>query len=125
MAASLHISRLASCCLGISTVLMTASPVRSEPLCRINGTVESCRAHLVGDALTVVRADGSTIQTKRLGRCGLDQQDDGVMQRCNVRITLPDDFVYGLQLIKPQGAVELMAPTLTIELEGVSRSAET
>ena len=103
---------------------MPMAVVRSAPVCTINGTVESCEARLVEDVLIVRRTDGSQIQTKRLGRCGEDRDAQGVTRRCNVRISLPDDFVYGLQLVQPQGVVTLTSPTLMIRIEGVSRDQD-
>ena len=110
--------------LGAGSLLIDAGPLRSQPVCTIDGSVESCEATLIGTALTVVRADGSVIRTKRLGRCGSDQGSDGTTQRCTVRIEVPNDFVYGLQVLKPQGAIELIAPIFRIELDGVNRAAE-
>lgn len=83
-------------------MVVAADAVRLQPVCRINGSVESCKATLIGEALTVDRADGSIIRTKtkRLGRCGSDRGGDGETQRCTVRIDLPNDFVYGLQVVK-------------------------
>ena len=110
--------------LGTSALWMVPLLGRSAPVCTINGTVESCDARLVGDALTVTRADGSQIQSKRLGRCGEKRDADGLTRRCNVRISLPDDFVYGLQIVQPTDMVQLIAPILTIEVEGLSRSED-
>ena len=65
---------------GAGCMVVAADAVRSQPVCRINGSVESCEATLIGDALTVVRADGSIIRTKRLGRCGSDRGGEGETQ---------------------------------------------
>lgn len=119
-----YLRRAALAFLGANTLLMVPVVGHSAPVCTINGRVESCVARLVGDALTVTRADGTQIQSKRLGRCAENREADGVMHRCNVRISLPNDFVYGLQLVQPQGVVKLIAPTLTVQVEGVARSED-
>jgi len=94
-------------------------PSRSEQICTINQQQESCQAGLEQQVLSLRRSDGSMIRTRPLGRCPSAFPSNGREIRCNVRISLPDDFVYGLQVLHPDGHVEVTAPILTIRVDGL------
>ena len=94
-------------------------PSRSEQICTINQQQESCQAELKQQVLSLRRSDGSMIRTRPLGRCTSAFPSYGREIRCNVRISLPSDFVYGLQVIHPSGDLEVIAPTLSIRINGL------
>ena len=100
-------------------VLAAPLPSRSDQICTINQQQEPCRATLEQQALSLRRSDGSMISTRPLGRCPSAQPTNGREIRCNVRISLPDDFVYGLQVVHPDGHVDVTAPILTIRIDGL------
>ena len=56
--------------LGAGSLLIDAGPLRSQPVCTIDGSVESCEATLIGTALTVVRAEDEVIRARRHAHVG-------------------------------------------------------
>ena len=94
-------------------------PSRSDQICIINHQQESCQATFEQQILSLKRSDGSMIRTRPLGRCPSGLPSDGREIRCNVRISLPDDFVYGLQVLYPDGFVDVTAPILSIRIDGL------
>ena len=100
-------------------VVGVSLPSRSDQICTINDQQESCQVTFEQQRLSLKRSDGSMIRTRPLGRCPSGLPSDGRQIRCNARITLSDDFVYGLQVLHPDGYVEVTAPILTIRIDGL------
>ena len=100
-------------------VVGVSLPSRSDQICTINDQQESCQVTFEQQRLRLKRSDGSMIRTRPLGRCPSGLPSDGRQIRCNARITLSDDFVYGLQVLHPDGYVEVTAPILTIRIDGL------
>ena len=102
--------------IGLDGVLL---PSQSEQICVVDDVVEICQASFEKQVLILKRSDGSILKIRTLGRCPSDRPEDGSPKRCNVRISLPSDFVYGLQVIHPSGDLEVIAPTLSIRINGL------
>ena len=84
--------------------------------CLFNGQERLCLVEISGDDLTLRLEDNRTIDIQRRGRC-TDRQKQGITTRsCNVRIGLPDDFVYGLIVRSSRDGTTISSPRLEIKL---------
>ena len=88
--------------------------------CLFNGQERLCLVEISGDDLTLRLEDNRTIDIQRRGRC-TDRQKQGITTRsCNVRIGLPDDFVYGLIVRSSHDGTTITSPRLVIRLPELS-----
>ena len=83
--------------------------------CLFNEEEQICIVHVKGDVMQINRSD-SIISIEPRGHCR-ENNSDGVKKRhCNVRIGLPDDFVYGLIVRSSKDGTTITSPTLRIQL---------
>ena len=111
-------NKIAGLLIGISLQAFIAIESRAEDStsCLFNGQQRLCRVEVSGDDLTLRLEDNRTIEVQRRGRC-TDRRKEGITTRsCNVRIGLPDDFVYGLIVRSSQDGTTISSPRLEIEL---------
>ena len=84
--------------------------------CLFNGQQRLCRVEVSGDDLSLRLEDNRAIEIQRRGRC-TNRSEGGITTRsCNVRIGLPDDFVFGLIVRSSQDGTTISSPQLEIKL---------
>ena len=100
----------------MQTCLAVESRAEDTTTCLFNSQERRCLVEISGDDLTLRLEDNRTIDVQRRGRC-TDRRQEGVTTRsCNVRIGLPDDFVYGLIVRSSQDGTTISSPRLEIKL---------
>ena len=107
----------------LTTMLVSLSPPiqasRAEDVrtpCLFNQQKKSCEIRLKGDDIELRLEGNHTISINRRGRCS-NRVESGITTRsCNVRIGLPNDFVYGLIVRRSSGGTTITSPELEIRL---------
>ena len=110
--------RIAGLLIGVALLPITAleSQAQNATPCLFNGQERLCGVKISGDDLTLSLEDNRTIEVQRRGRC-TDRRKEGIRTRsCNVRIGLPDDFVYGLIIRSSEDGTTISSPRLEIKL---------
>ena len=97
-----------------------SSQAQSSSPCWFNGQERTCQIEQSGDDLTLRLEDNRTIDIQRRGRCTERSQDGATTRSCNVRIGLPDDFVYGLIVRSSRDGTTITSPRLEIKLPQLS-----
>ena len=86
--------------------------------CLFNEKQEICEISLDGDDIELRLDENRRVEISRRGRCTNRVELDVTIRSCNVRIGLPNDFVYGL--IKRRGVsaggTVITSPQLEIKL---------
>ena len=98
--------------------LSAAHSYRAETAsrCLFNGRERRCRIEINGDNLLLDLGVDGIITIDQRGRCANRQDDGETVRTCNVRIGLPDDFVFGLIVRNNQTGATITSPRFEIRL---------
>ena len=84
--------------------------------CLFNGDERRCEIESNGDNLVLRLKNKNTISVDRRGRCNNRKEDGETTRTCNVRVGLPDDFVFGLVVRGSRTGTTITTPQFEIRI---------
>ena len=104
---------------GMPALCQEATTEKSRTPCFFNQKEETCDIRLKGDDIELRLEGNRTVEINRRGRCTNRLENSVTIRSCNVRIGLPNDFVYGLIVRRSTGGTMITSPQLEIKLPEV------
>ena len=101
---------------GMPALCQEAKSEKSRTPCFFNQKEETCDIRLKGDDIELEFEGNRTVEIARRGRCTNRLVNGVTIRSCNVRIGLPNDFVYGLIVRRSTGGTVITSPQLEIKL---------